>query len=152
MKEKLYKFMQAEGLKSGQLAEMLHVNPAGISHILSGRNNPSFDLLQKILTRFPRVNPDWLLLDSDQMYRDEASRVPSVDAAPVHLNSRNDSLEVHSSVFGANESVDAETRSAQSQHPFVPKSKNAASATKVVARVIILYNDGSCDSYVPNKF
>ena len=62
--------MKNEGLKPSQLAELLEINPAGISHILAGRNKPGFDLLQKILRRFPRINPDWLLLDSDKMYRD----------------------------------------------------------------------------------
>ena len=52
--------MKNEGLKPSQLAEQLEINPAGISHILAGRNKPGFDLLQKILRRFPRINPDWL--------------------------------------------------------------------------------------------
>ena len=69
MREKLLDLMKSEGLKPSQLAEMLEINPAGISHILAGRNKPSFELLQKILRRFPRINPDWLLLDSKQMYR-----------------------------------------------------------------------------------
>jgi len=74
MKEKLLALMQNEGLKPSRLAEMLDVNPAGISHILNGRNKPGFDFLQKILRRFPRISPDWLLLDSGPMYRDtEAS-------------------------------------------------------------------------------
>ena len=71
MREKLLDLMKNEGLKPSQLAEQLEINPAGISHILAGRNKPGFDLLQKILRRFPRINPDWLLLDSDKMYRDE---------------------------------------------------------------------------------
>ena len=70
MREKLLDLMKNEGLKPSQLAELLKINPAGISHILAGRNKPGFDLLQKILRRFPRINPDWLLLDSDKMYRD----------------------------------------------------------------------------------
>ena len=70
MREKLLDLMKSEGLKSSQLADMLGINPAGISHILAGRNKPGFDLLQKILRRFPRISPDWLLLDSGPMYRD----------------------------------------------------------------------------------
>lgn len=66
MREKLLDLMKNEGLKPSQLAEQLEINPAGISHILAGRNKPGFDLLQKILRRFPRINPDWLLLDSDK--------------------------------------------------------------------------------------
>ena len=69
MKEKLQQLMKSEGLTSSRMAEILRIQPSGISHILAGRNKPGFDLLQKILRRFPRVNPDWLLLDSEQMYR-----------------------------------------------------------------------------------
>ena len=79
MREKLLDLMKNEGLKPSQLAELLGINPAGISHILAGRNKPGFDLLQKILRRFPRINPDWLLLDSDKMYRDEP---PAQSSAP----------------------------------------------------------------------
>lgn len=97
MREKLLDLMKNEGLKPSQLAEQLEINPAGISHILAGRNKPGFDLLQKILRRFPRINPDWLLLNSDKMYRDEYpaassarpdSRTTAVQTAP--LGSGND--------------------------------------------------------------
>ena len=69
MREKLLKLMKYEKLSSSRLAEILEIQPSSISHILSGRNKPSFDFLVKILRRFPTLNPDWLLLDSDQMYR-----------------------------------------------------------------------------------
>lgn len=65
MKEKLQQLMKSEGLTSSRMAEILGIQPSGISHILAGRNKPGFDLLQKILRRFPRVNPDWLLLRTD---------------------------------------------------------------------------------------
>ena len=83
MREKLLDLMKNEGLKPSQLAELLEINPAGISHILAGRNKPGFDLLQKILRRFPRINPDWLLLDSDKMYRD-----PNNPHRPLRSNRR----------------------------------------------------------------
>ena len=83
MREKLLDLMKNEGLKPSQLAELLGINPAGISHILAGRNKPGFDLLQKILRRFPRINPDWLLLDSDKMYRDEP---PAQSSAPQPMS------------------------------------------------------------------
>ena len=72
MREKLLRLMQTEGLTSSRLAELLETQPSSISHLLSGRNKPSFDLIQKILRRFPRINPDWLLLDSERMFRNDA--------------------------------------------------------------------------------
>ena len=50
MHEKLPLLMKSEGLTSSRLAELLGIQPSGISHLISGRNKPSYDLLQKILT------------------------------------------------------------------------------------------------------
>ena len=66
MREKLLNLMKSEQLTASKLAELLDIQPSGISHILGGRNKPSFDLVQKILRRFPQVNPDWLLLDKGE--------------------------------------------------------------------------------------
>lgn len=84
MREKLLDLMKSEGLKPSQLADLLEINPAGISHILAGRNKPSFELLQKILRRFPRISPDWLLLDSGSMYRNNGF---AADSAETEANS-----------------------------------------------------------------
>jgi hypothetical protein len=63
--------MKHEGVNSTRLAEILGIQASGISHIMSGRNKPSYDFLLKLLQRFPQINPDWLLLDRGPMYRDE---------------------------------------------------------------------------------
>ncbi|MDR0907967.1 MAG: helix-turn-helix domain-containing protein [Rikenellaceae bacterium] len=71
MEEKLRKLMKHEGINSTKLAEMLGIQASGISHIMSGRNKPSYDFIVKLLNRFPQINPDWLLIDKGPMYRDE---------------------------------------------------------------------------------
>ena len=102
MREKLLDLMKNEGLKPSQLAEQLEINPAGISHILAGRNKPGFDLLQKILRRFPRINPDWLLLDSDKMYRDEYPAASSGQhGLPVQRQHKRSSPELRQRPFRA---------------------------------------------------
>jgi transcriptional regulator with XRE-family HTH domain len=69
MKERLALILQQENLTAGRLAEMLGVQPSGISHLLSGRNKPNFDFVAKLLKRFPAINPDWLILGEGEMYR-----------------------------------------------------------------------------------
>ena len=73
MRDKLLLLMKKEGLTSSRLAELLGIQPSSISHILGGRNKPSFDFVQKILRRFPNINPDWLLIDKGEMYRNASS-------------------------------------------------------------------------------
>ncbi|MFI3319091.1 MAG: helix-turn-helix transcriptional regulator [Rikenellaceae bacterium] len=80
MKEKIRYLMKSEGLTSSRFAEILEIRPSGVSHLLAGRNKPGFELLQKILTRFPKINPDWLLLDKGEIYRDDELEVEAGSA------------------------------------------------------------------------
>ena len=53
--------MKSNELSSAQFAEKLGVQRSGISHILSGRNKPSLDLISKIHFKFDSVSIQWLL-------------------------------------------------------------------------------------------
>ena len=61
MHNRLKNWMGSESLKSSVLADNIGVNRATISHILSGRNKPSIDFLQKLLHSYPDLNANWLI-------------------------------------------------------------------------------------------
>jgi len=61
MHTRLKNWMKTEGLKPSVLADTIGVNRATISHILSGRNKPSIDFLEKILSVYPKLNANWLI-------------------------------------------------------------------------------------------
>ena len=61
MQARLKNWIESEGLKSSQLADNIRVNRATISHILSGRNKPSIDFLEKLLRVYPELNSNWLI-------------------------------------------------------------------------------------------
>ena len=44
-----------------ELANIIDVNRSTISHILSGRNKPSIDFLEKLLSVYPELNLNWLI-------------------------------------------------------------------------------------------
>ena len=77
MNEKLRILMQHENLTASRLAEILEIQPAAISHILKGRNKPSFELVCRIVNRFPQVNPYWLLGDAEEIYNSGAKGATS---------------------------------------------------------------------------
>ena len=148
MQQKLRDLMTSEGLKSGQLAEMLGINPAGISHILAGRNKPGFELLQKILRRFPRLNPDWLLIDQGPMYRPDykaetelASPSPAQPTQPTEVAPSTPSLfsEPNGTTNPATTKGDSITASITHQ------------AGGQIERIVIFYNDQTFESFTPNK-
>jgi len=70
MNERIREFLIAENKSSAQLAEEIGVQPSGISHILSGRNNPSLDFILKMLEKYNFLSTDWLLFGKGSMYKD----------------------------------------------------------------------------------
>jgi transcriptional regulator with XRE-family HTH domain len=67
MNERLLKIMEYFNYSPSIFADEIGVIRSSISHIISGRNNPGLELLQKVLIRFPQVSSDWLLLGRGEM-------------------------------------------------------------------------------------
>jgi transcriptional regulator with XRE-family HTH domain len=68
MEDRLLKLLDTEQLSSAKFADAIGVQRSSVSHILSGRNKPSFDFLQKTLKAFPMLNAEWLILGEGDMY------------------------------------------------------------------------------------
>jgi transcriptional regulator with XRE-family HTH domain len=66
----LLEFLRNENKSSAQLAEEIGVQASGISHILSGRNNPSLDFVLKMLEKYQLLSTDWLLFGKGSMYKE----------------------------------------------------------------------------------
>lgn len=60
--------MKSLGLNPTQFADEIGVQRSSISHILSGRNNPSLDIVTKILNRFKEVDSNWLILGKGSLF------------------------------------------------------------------------------------
>ena len=82
MEERLKLFLAMEGLSPSQFADKLGVQRSGVSHLLSGRNKPSFEFINKMLVAFPKINPDWLITGNGKAYRDLPSQPAASSAAP----------------------------------------------------------------------
>ena len=68
MKERLIQLLDLEQLSPSRFADIIGVQRSSISHIMSGRNKPSYDFLQKTLKAFPGLNASWLLMGEGPMY------------------------------------------------------------------------------------
>lgn len=149
MREKLLILLKTENLTSSRLAELLGIQPSNISHILSGRNKkPSFDFVQRILRRFPKINPDWLMLDSEQMYRNESDSV----GHSFTSESTVDTIATEEPPFSNTEPEEMRNDEIHSlQKPHIPTSTTTldkiSHSQKAIKRVIILYTDHTFESY-----
>lgn len=68
MKDRIAHIIKAESLTNLQFAQLLDISPASVTHLLSGRNNPSLDFVVRIAQKFPHYNLRWLILGEGPIY------------------------------------------------------------------------------------
>ena len=89
MKDRIQQIMQKEGLTNAEFAEKIGVSTSSLSHIFSGRNNPSLDVVMRIHKACPYVNLDWLLYGEGQM-ETRKQAVTGIDLFSQAANLRTD--------------------------------------------------------------
>jgi transcriptional regulator with XRE-family HTH domain len=93
-KERIEKIMLKEEMNSAVFAAEIGIQGSTLSHILNGRNNPSLDVLKKILNRFRTVSSDWLILGVGSMYRvEKQSQTPTLFDSLDESITKSDTLE-----------------------------------------------------------
>jgi len=70
MQNRIERFLKENNISSAKLADSINVNRASVSHILSGRNKPSFDFISKFLKHYKDVDANWLLTGNGEMFKD----------------------------------------------------------------------------------
>ena len=143
MKERLLEFLKAENKSSAQLAEEIGVQASGISHILSGRNNPSLDFVLKMLEKYNFLSTEWLLFGKGSMYKDPEMQT-LFDNDSVR-NSENDVKQFKNELFNA------ETRlpdggKAQSMEDYTLSAERKAPG---VVKIVWFYDNNSFEEFFP---
>lgn len=146
MRERIQKFIDSEHISSAKFADEIKVQRSSISHILSGRNNPSFDFIQKVLARYKSLNAEWLIMGSGPMYKDMAQG-SLFDLPPSQTNISEQKI------------VDAQIINPQhNQIPIIESgnvhelSNTVKSTTgKKVEKIVIFYTDKTFSSYSPES-
>ena len=91
MNRRFQTILDLENLSPAQLADRLGVQRSGISHILSGRNKPSFELLQRVVQSFPEISAEWLITGNGKPLKEQnqaAASGATSGAASGTANSR----------------------------------------------------------------
>ena len=71
--DKIKQILIDKNISPSYFADEIGVARASVSHILTGRNRPSFDIIQKIIRRFPDLGYDWIMEDEPAPPRGSAN-------------------------------------------------------------------------------
>jgi transcriptional regulator with XRE-family HTH domain len=71
MKNRILKILNNERISATKFADIIGVQRSSISHIISGRNKPSFDFIYKTIEKFPDINAEWLINGKGNMYKED---------------------------------------------------------------------------------
>lgn len=139
MKDRILEFLRAENKSSAQFAEEIGVQPSGISHILSGRNNPSLDFILKMLEKYKYLSSDWLLFGKGSMYKDNTGMKSLFEQTlfddPAGRRDEKKSPDKNIPVTPPEQKPESEKRSQE----------------KTVERIVWFFSDGSFEEYIPGR-
>jgi transcriptional regulator with XRE-family HTH domain len=143
MKERILEFLKRENKTSAQFAEEINVQPSGISHILSGRNNPSLDFVIKMLEKYSFLSTDWLLFGKGSMYKepkmaDLFSNIDLIEPVKLEENKAKTDAKMHIETPQDSEIHEGDSKSFEKQKPQV-------------AKIVWFYENSSFEEFYPRK-
>ena len=156
IKEKIEKIMEKEQMNSAQFASAIGIKGSTLSHILNGRNNPSLDVLTKVLKFFQTISSDWLLMDLGSMYRSEKQpQVPTLFDNIDETTSKSSSLDQNFAPKKIVQSAPIQQNNPPLQeNPIQPSPEllhnyKAAieSPSKSVRKIIVYYTDNTFQEF-----
>ena len=119
-RERIEQVFKSLGLSARQFATEIRVRPGTISNMMVGRNNPSLEVMRKIMERYPTLNPEWLIAGRGQMWRTEPGKEPGLfDAQAPDPKAQT-------------------VRPVQKEEPQTP-----AAPSKQIARIVVYYTDNT---------
>ncbi len=59
--ERIQLIIKANKETASSFADKIGLKRSNLSHVLSGRNKPSLDFLEKVINYYPNVNASWLI-------------------------------------------------------------------------------------------
>lgn len=93
--ERIQLIIKTNNHTASSFADLVGVQRSSISHIMSGRNKPSLDFLEKTLKAFPKVDADWLItgIQKKQKMADETTEQSSKRDTALKTEEREEKLE-----------------------------------------------------------
>ena len=139
MKDRIAHIIRAKNLTAAEFALRLGIQPSNISHLLSGRNNPSLDFVKKLKETFPEYNLDWIIFGRGPVTVSEpfVASVPFEQISAEEEHEKSDTHLSEESLFNPPEDVE------------LPVKQLVSSTESVLKQIILVYSDNTFELISP---
>lgn len=125
--------IESLGITQKEFAQQIGVSPASLSHITSGRNRPSLEIVTKILSKYHQISPDWLLFGRGDM---------TISTHEAVINTQTNNLRSQNAYAGnQSNNSNLQSNSAIQKDPIVIQ--------KQVDHIIVFYEDNTYCTFYP---
>ncbi len=97
-------------LTAGEFADKLGIQKSSVSHLLSGRNKPSFQFLSKLVAAFPEINLNWFVSGDGDILK-KSGQIPEYDNLTKLKNETKNNIEPKTTIISPKEKSVSETSS-----------------------------------------
>lgn len=132
LRDKIEALILGLELTSTRFADVIGVKRPIISHILTERNKPSLDIIQKIVERFPELEYNWIGDDQD------------LDPEVIQTIRENNDFFATSRDFNASYLGPGESE--------ISNSQTESKTERVLTKVMFFYSDDTFKVYSPEAF
>jgi transcriptional regulator with XRE-family HTH domain len=170
MKERLLQLLDLEQITPSKFADIIGVQRSSVSHVISGRNKPSYDFLHKTLKAFPGLNASWLMLGEGTMYEQMGRKVSGnlfdtpgdlpEDPIPAENEDTDTGIEQISHPQAPSSVVSQEDQRSESPVESSPEAISEQTQeipsepdkqAKRVVQVMVFYEDDTFRTYSPDQ-
>ncbi|MCF8365238.1 MAG: helix-turn-helix domain-containing protein [Bacteroidales bacterium] len=168
LKDRIELLISTKGMTNAVFAEKIGVQPSNISHVLSGRNKPSLDLVNKVLKNFKEIRTEWLVNGSGSMTKDyslfdvEQEESPAVVERNIEQPATRPMIEKEQIMkptglkSGENEregiDIKEDRGDFEQTREWIRKSENKnphKKHPKSIERIVVFYEDKTFKEYYP---
>lgn len=139
-------------LSASAFADKVGVQRSSLSHLLSGRNKPSLDLILKIIDSFPEVDLYWILNGKGNFPKSEKIEIKNtVLSSPLLENNDLESKsEIQPDLFSTDNTVEKNRVFEKNLENFSnTRNFDNPNSNSDIDRIVVFYRNGTFKNYKP---
>ena len=145
MVERIKRIIEKENCTPSSFADRIGISRATMNHLLTGRNNPSLDVISKIHSKYLDINLEWLMDGNGPMYKGEKTLLQpslfdevSVVNKPIIPN-RTETIPIQ------------EIKKKQEKEVGKEEIMLSKKQDRGINKIIIYYSDNTFENFIPES-